>query len=252
MEQGEVKKLIDRLTKDNAHLKSDQLELQKTVSNLQAENLTLRSDLTSLRDIVYESQRNIHLLTEQYRTTTDRIEQLKKDNTNNNNVPTSTASVVKRSIPAPSKVLIDEQKKKDNRLLELRRITQHVMQVSEDEAKLRLHKLQKTMIHVVADLKKLMRQKKEATNKSWKAIDVNTQRVAFELVEREATAIGVPLTMCIGYWGARRLISKSWANALRTTKKQGKMKPNAEDNSQAEDEDEEMKIEEIKDTRSGE
>ncbi|CAO3651337.1 unnamed protein product [Mucor hiemalis] len=108
--------------------------------------------------------------------------------------------IVKRSIPAPSKFLVEEQKKKDNRLLELRRITKEYKNVDDEEAGLRLYKLQK----------------------QWFTSYLNTQRVAFEMVEREAISLGVPLNMCIGYWGARRLISKSWANALRTSKKNTK------------------------------
>lgn len=124
-----------------------------------------------------------------------------------------------RSIPAPSKVTLDDHKKKDNRLVELRRITKEYMNVSDEEAQSRLYKLQKTMIHVVSDLKKYMSDRNENINKSWKSIDMSTQRVAFEMVETEAASLGVPLDMCIGYWGARRLISKSWANALRRVKK---------------------------------
>jgi hypothetical protein len=132
---------------------------------------------------------------------------------------TATSSSSSRSIPAPSKVLVDNHKKKDNRLVELRQITKKHMSVNDEEAGLRLYKLQKTMVHVVSDLKKYMKDKDEDISKSWKSIDISTQRVAFEMVEKEALSLGVPLNLCIGYWGARRLISKSWANALRTTKK---------------------------------
>lgn len=220
--------LVDSLQQNNHLLETKQQETDKVVQLLKEELVEMRHQLAG------HDERHASLLSE--------LNTMKEHNEtlNNNNTTISALSTlpavstvvttgnmqeqeeqvtVKRSIPAPSKFLVEEQKKKDNRLLELRRITKEYKNVDDEEAGLRLYKLQKTMVHVVSDLKKYMKSKDEDITKSWKSIDLNTQRVAFEMVEKEAISLGVPLNMCIGYWGARRLISKSWANALRTSKK---------------------------------
>ncbi|KAI8094405.1 hypothetical protein BDF21DRAFT_448608 [Thamnidium elegans] len=198
------------------HLKQDVADLQSTVKHLLQEltahderHATMLGELNRLKESVMDSNslNNNNLSSSNSNTTIDN---------SLTDVPVSSSL---RSIPAPSKILVEDQKKKDNRLVELRRITKEYMNVEEEEAGLRLYKLQKTMVHVVSNLKKYMRDRNEDICKSWKSIDITTQRVAFEMVEREALSLGVPLNLCIGYWGARRLISKSWANALRTTKK---------------------------------
>ncbi|GAA5811495.1 hypothetical protein MFLAVUS_004932 [Mucor flavus] len=215
-------------------LKQDVLDLQSTVKQLLQEltahderHATMLGELNRLKETVMDSNSlnnsNLH-----------------NNNNNNNNNSNSNPTLENgltnvavssslRSIPAPSKILVEDQKKKDNRLVELRRITKEYMNVEEEEAGLRLYKLQKTMVHVVSNLKKYMKDRNEDICKSWKSIDITTQRVAFEMVEREALSLGVPLNLCIGYWGARRLISKSWANALRTTKKHIKPEEGPED-----------------------
>ncbi|CEP16260.1 hypothetical protein [Parasitella parasitica] len=223
-----LKLTLNAIRDENTALKQDNLQITETINQLRQtvdelqkslavaqrdlaaydeRHATILSELNGLKESIMDSNRGLQPpMLSSYLVVTD------KDNA------AATASS-QRSIPAPSKVLLDENKKKDNRLVELRRITKEYMNVSDEEAGLRLYKLQKTMIHVVSDLKKYMVTKREDINKSWKSIDISTQRVAFEMVEKEACSLGVPLNMCIGYWGARRLISKSWANALRTSKK---------------------------------
>ncbi|KAI7901267.1 uncharacterized protein BX663DRAFT_487839 [Cokeromyces recurvatus] len=240
--------LVDRLTKDNEKLKQDYTIIQQTLTLLKDENKTLTDSVNKLKEKVdylqtalNESHQELNTYSERQTTILSELNNLKetimdnnsllsRQNNDENNVTTSNllSVVAARSIPAPSKVMVDDQKKKDNRLVELRRMTREYMKVSDEEAGLRLYKLQKTMIHVVSDLKKYMKERNEDISKSWKSIDINTQRVAFEMVEREASSLGVPLHMCIGYWGARRLISKSWANALRTTKKHIKLEDSEE------------------------
>lgn len=210
-----LRHLTDKITVLQASID----KCQQDLASYEERQTTILTELNRLKETVMDSN---NLLKQTSNNVTETL-----DNTNANNPmaivaissSSSSSSGSMRSIPAPSKVMVDDQKKKDNRLVELKRITKDYMKVSEEEAGLRLYKLQKTMIHVVSDLKKYMLDQNEDISKSWKSIDMTTQRVAFEMVEREATSLGVPLNMCIGYWGARRLISKSWANALRTTKK---------------------------------
>lgn len=226
-----LKLTLNTIQNENIALKKDNLQITETINQLRhtvdelqkslliAQNdltayderhATILSELNGLKESIMDSNR-----IQQHNVQPPSITQhLPTDIRDNINIVSS-----QRSIPAPSKILLDENKKKDNRLVELRRITKEYMDVSDEEAGLRLYKLQKTMIHVVSDLKKYMMSRLEDISKSWKSIDISTQRVAFEMVEKEATSLGVPLNMCIGYWGARRLISKSWANALRTSKK---------------------------------
>lgn len=227
----DLKNVIDSLKAENLALTTKQLETDITVEKLKQDlDTTQESLLKVLRDLNSHDERHATLLSELNsfkefimntqgftQEVTAEPQMITLDSSNEMTPTSSTAAM--RSIPAPSKVMVDDNKKKDNRLIELRRITRENMNVDDEEAGLRLYKLQKTMIHVVSDLKKYMKTKNEDISKSWKSIDINTQRVAFEMVEREATSLGVPLNMCIGYWGARRLVSKSWANALRTTKK---------------------------------
>ncbi|KAI9265309.1 hypothetical protein EDC94DRAFT_658217 [Helicostylum pulchrum] len=214
-------------------LKQDVIELQSTVKQLLQEltahderHATILGELNRLKESVMDSnslQNNNNHNSSNSGSSSNTNPALENGLTN---VPVSSSL---RSIPAPSKILVEDQKKKDNRLVELRRITKEYMNVEEEEAGLRLYKLQKTMVHVVSNLKKYMKDRNEDICKSWKSIDITTQRVAFEMVEREALSLGVPLNLCIGYWGARRLISKSWANALRTTKKHIKPEEGPED-----------------------
>ncbi|KAG2236953.1 hypothetical protein INT48_002022 [Thamnidium elegans] len=170
------------------HLKQDVADLQSTVKHLLQEltahderHATMLGELNRLKESVMDS-----------------------NSLNNNNLSSSNSNTTidnsLTDVPVSSSL-------------------RKYMNVEEEEAGLRLYKLQKTMVHVVSNLKKYMRDRNEDICKSWKSIDITTQRVAFEMVEREALSLGVPLNLCIGYWGARRLISKSWANALRTTKK---------------------------------
>jgi chromosome segregation ATPase len=216
----EINKRLDTLVQENKAIKQENQSIMNTMQQLLKQVDQLQSSFNT-------SQQVIATYDERHATILSELNGLKESiiDCNHNNHPQQpqqpvlTEETSMRSIPAPSKVMIDEQKKKDNRLVELRRITKEYMHVDDGEAALRLYKLQKTMVHVVSDLKKYMKNRNEDISKSWKSIDMSTQRVAFEMVEREATSLGVPLNMCIGYWGARRLISKSWANALRTTKK---------------------------------
>ncbi|KAI8876839.1 hypothetical protein K501DRAFT_337833 [Backusella circina FSU 941] len=208
-ENGQQQKVIERLSISLKNLENDFEEEKERMETIQSQYYTIQNEHSKLKlkvSMAGSDSSNGNL-----------PPYLSNSDSNNNNTPTASASM--RTIPAPSKVAVDDQKKKDNRLSELRRITREVMNVDDDEAGLRLYKLQKTMVHVVADLKNFMKERNEDITKSWKSIDMGTQRVAFEMVEREASSLGVPINMCIGYWGARRLISKSWANALRTTKK---------------------------------
>lgn len=212
-ENGEtLKELQDQLTE----LQSCVHKYQQDLISYEERQTTILTELNRLKETVMDSN---NLLKQTQSTTTNTTSTTSNTNVNNPMAILAISSSSMRSIPAPSKVMVDDQKKKDNRLVELKRITKDYMEVTEEEASLRLYKLQKTMIHVVSDLKKYMTERNEDISKSWKSIDMSTQRVAFEMVEREAVGLGVPLNMCIGYWGARRLISKSWANALRTTKK---------------------------------
>lgn len=213
----EITKRLDTLVEENKAIKQENQSMMNTIQRLVKQVDQLQSSFnTSQQVIATYDERHATILSE-----LNSVKESMMDIYPQKQVqqPALTEETSMRSIPAPSKVMIDEQKKKDNRLVELRRITKEYMHVDDGEAALRLYKLQKTMIHVVADLKKYMKSRGEDISKSWKSIDMSTQRVAFEMVEREATSLGVPLNMCIGYWGARRLISKSWANALRTTKK---------------------------------
>ncbi|KAK4518954.1 uncharacterized protein ATC70_009181 [Mucor velutinosus] len=225
-----LKQTLNTIQKENTALKEDNLqitatidelrhtvdELQKTLATAKSDlaayderHATILSELNGLKESIMDSNRMYQDISNPQPSQTALLPNEARD----------TIASSQRSIPAPSKVLLDENKKKDNRLVELRRITREYMNVSDEEAGLRLYKLQKTMIHVVSDLKKYMMSRHEDVTKSWKSIDISTQRVAFEMVEKEASNLGVPLNLCIGYWGARRLISKSWANALRTSKK---------------------------------
>lgn len=244
---------VSKLEKENLRIEKEYKEIQQTIETVKETNKVLSQDNTANNETIKEltikvtllqanmekCQQDLTAYEERQTTILTELNRLKETVMDSNNllkqtnpIPTQTNTNVNnpmaivaissgsmRSIPAPSKVMVDDQKKKDNRLVELKRITKDCMKVSEEEASLRLYKLQKTMIHVVSDLKKYMIDRNEDISKSWKSIDMSTQRVAFEMVEREAVSLGVPLNMCIGYWGARRLISKSWANALRTTKK---------------------------------
>jgi chromosome segregation ATPase len=212
----EITQRLDTLAEENKTIKHENQTMKITMQQL-------LKQVDQLQSCFNTSQQVMATYDERHATILSELEGLKESMRNSQPqhkqavaLPEETSM---RSIPAPSKVLIDDQKKKDNRLVELRRITKEYMHVDDGEAALRLYKLQKTMIHVVSDLKKYMKTRNEDISKSWKSIDMSTQRVAFEMVEREASGLGVPLNMCIGYWGARRLISKSWANALRTTKK---------------------------------
>lgn len=244
------KDAANEFPKSDDLIMEDHSALRQTLDTIQKENITLKKDnihiteaINELRHTVDELQKSLSIAKsdlaaydERHATVLSELNGLKEaimdsnrihqDNSNPQppqivppNEARDTTGSSQRSIPAPSKVLLDENKKKDNRLVELRRITREYMNVSDEEAGLRLYKLQKTMIHVVSDLKKYMMSRHEDVTKSWKSIDISTQRVAFEMVEKEASSLGVPLNLCIGYWGARRLISKSWANALRTSKK---------------------------------
>ncbi|KAL9545838.1 hypothetical protein MBANPS3_006949 [Mucor bainieri] len=218
-----IQKENTALKEDNLHITATIIDLRHTVDELQKTLATARSDLAAY------DERHATILSELNGLKESIMDSNRMYQDNSNQQPpqaallpndsSDTMASSQRSIPAPSKVLLDENKKKDNRLVELRRITREYMNVSDEEAGLRLYKLQKTMIHVVSDLKKYMMGRHEDVTKSWKSIDISTQRVAFEMVEKEASSLGVPLNLCIGYWGARRLISKSWANALRTSKK---------------------------------
>lgn len=225
-----LKQTLNAIQQENTALKEDNLQITATINELRHTVDELQKTLAAAKnDLAAYDERHATILSElnglkESIMDSNRIYQ---DSTNPQppktasfpNEATDTIASSQRSIPAPSKVLLDENKKKDNRLVELRRITREYMNVSDEEAGLRLYKLQKTMIHVVSDLKKYMMSRHEDVTKSWKSIDISTQRVAFEMVEKEASSLGVPLNLCIGYWGARRLISKSWANALRTSKK---------------------------------
>ncbi|KAI8646265.1 hypothetical protein BD408DRAFT_428874 [Parasitella parasitica] len=227
LDNQQITETINQLRDTVDELQKSLLIAQRDLAAYDERHATILSELNVLKESIMDSNRSQQhdiappLLTS-YSVVVD------KDNV------TATASS-QRSIPAPSKVLLDENKKKDNRLVELRRITKEFMNVSDEEAGLRLYKLQKTMVHVVSDLKKYMMVKKEDVGKSWKSIDIGTQRVAFEMVEKEASSLGVPLNMCIGYWGARRLISKSWANALRTSKKHVNTSPETREQQQDDD-----------------
>lgn len=221
---------LNAIQKENTALKEDNLQITTTINEL-------RNTVDELQKTLATAQSDLALYDERHATILSELNGLKETIMDSNRMYQDTSNIQpsqvpllpneardtiassQRSIPAPSKVLLDENKKKDNRLVELRRITREYMNVSDEEAGLRLYKLQKTMIHVVSDLKKYMMSRHEDVTKSWKSIDISTQRVAFEMVEKEASSLGVPLNLCIGYWGARRLISKSWANALRTSKK---------------------------------
>lgn len=205
---------LQMLRQENDLLKLQHKAMEEQIAGLQNQVANLQKVMTQvLKDLTGHDERHATMLGE--------LNGLKESvmNSNSLNMTTEDSGSSMRSIPAPSKVLVNNQKKKDNRLFELRRITKDCMHVDDEEAGLRLYKLQKTMVHVVSDLKNYMKDKNEDVCKSWKSIDISTQRIAFEMVEREAVSLGVPLNLCIGYWGARRLISKSWANALRTTKK---------------------------------
>jgi uncharacterized protein YukE len=253
--EATLRQTIDNLSLENNKLVNNYVQLTAQLEAVKAENAELRKESTTTAQTITElrektdvlqqalAKSQLELSTFQERQTTilaelNRLKEAVMDSNNlmksNDDVPSTdtvgssdalailsmgVGSASMRSIPAPSKVMLEDQKKKDNRLVELKRITKEFMNINDQEANLRLYKLQKTMIHVVADLKKYMQERNEDISKSWKSIELSTQRVAFDMVETEAVSLGVPLNMCIGYWGARRLISKSWANALRTTKK---------------------------------
>lgn len=205
---------LQLLRDENELIKNQQKVTEQQVIKLQNQVASIEKVMTQvLKDLTSHDERHATILGE--------LNGLKESVMDSNSLNITKDPMVSsmRSIPAPSKVLVNDQKKKDNRLFELRRITRECMHVEDEEAGLRLYKLQKTMVHVVSNLKNFMKDKNEDVCKSWKSIDISTQRIAFEMVEREAVSLGVPLNLCIGYWGARRLISKSWANALRTTKK---------------------------------
>ncbi|KAI9481100.1 MAG: hypothetical protein EXX96DRAFT_618062 [Benjaminiella poitrasii] len=257
MSNDSLQHIVDKLSEDSKRLKQDYTVMQDALTSLQNEDKLKTETIKQLRDQIdylqtalNQSHQELNSYNERQMTILSELNSLKetimdnhsllvRQNSHNeqhtpnsdivpsNNMVLSAAAA--RSIPAPSKVMVDDQKKKDNRLVELRKMTREYMKVSDEEAGLRLYKLQKTMIHVVSDLKKYMKERNEDISKSWKSIDISTQRVAFEMVEREAASLGVPLHMCIGYWGARRLISKSWANALRTTKKHIKLEGDSEE-----------------------
>lgn len=204
---------LQLLREENELMKTQHTAMRQQIYALENQVATLERVMTQvLKDLTGHDERHATILGE--------LNGLKESVMDSNSLNmTEDLGSSMRSIPAPSKVLVNNQKKKDNRLFELRRITRDCMHIDDEEAGLRLYKLQKTMVHVVSDLKNYMKDKNEDVCKSWKSIDISTQRIAFEMVEREAVSLGVPLNLCIGYWGARRLISKSWANALRTTKK---------------------------------
>jgi DNA repair exonuclease SbcCD ATPase subunit len=227
-DQTTLKEQVETLLEIKALLEHDKVQQLQEIEQLSNSLKNLENDFEEEKERMETIQSQYYTIQSEHSALKLKLSMTGNENGNNNgtsplyssnsnNIPTASASM--RTIPAPSKVAVNDQKKKDNRLSELRRITREVMNVDDDEAGLRLYKLQKTMVHVVADLKNYMKERNEDITKSWKSIDMGTQRVAFEMVEREASSLGVPINMCIGYWGARRLISKSWANALRTTKK---------------------------------
>ncbi|KAI9354428.1 hypothetical protein BD770DRAFT_392340 [Pilaira anomala] len=212
-QQQETKNEVKELKEQISCLESTMKRILQELTDHDERHATILAELNRLKESVMDSNSsNMNNSGNSDHSSSNNTIDI---NSTDNNI---TASLV-RSVPAPSKILVQDQKKKDNRLAELKRMTKTYMNVDEEEAGLRLFRLQKTMVHVVMDLKKYIEERGEDVSKSWKSIDTATQRVAFEMVEREAISLGVPLNLCIGYWGARRLISKSWANALRTTRK---------------------------------
>ncbi|KAL0576122.1 hypothetical protein ABG067_008965, partial [Albugo candida] len=149
--------MIDTLKEENLALTNKQIETEKQIDQLKDElGTTQQSLIKVLEELNGLDERHSTILTElnsfkeSLMNTQHQTESIEVSPT----PPTSSvaiavaASAAMRSIPAPSKIMVDDNKKKDNRLLELRRITREHMNVDDEEAGLRLYKLQKTMIHV--------------------------------------------------------------------------------------------------------